>query len=75
VPWLSITIKQPPNLYADRPVVLEDDEADTPDPEAAVVSVSVDATADPASGLSNGLWWDVEDECYINDDLCLIPLL
>jgi hypothetical protein len=58
-------------------VVLEDDEADTPEPapEAAAVSVSVDAGADPSSELSKGPWWDVEDECYIDDDLRLIPLL
>jgi hypothetical protein len=56
-------------------VTLEDDEADTPDPEAAVVSVSVDAGADTHSQLSNGPWWDVEDEYYIDDDLRLIPLL
>jgi hypothetical protein len=56
-------------------VTLEDDEADTPDSKAAVVSVSVDAGADSLSELSNGPWWDVEDECYVDDDLRPIPLL
>jgi hypothetical protein len=51
-------------------VVLEDDEADTPEPapEAAAVSVSVDAGADPTSELSKGPWWDVEDECYVEQE-------
>jgi len=56
-------------------VILEDDELDTPDLEAAVIFISVDAGADPPSELSKGPWWDVEDECYINDDLRPIPLL
>jgi hypothetical protein len=55
-------------------VTLEDDEADTPDPEAAV-SVSVDAGAEPASELSKELWWDVEDKCYVDDDPRPIPPL
>jgi hypothetical protein len=48
---LSLHIKQPPNSYVDSPVVLEDDESDTPEPvpEATAVSVSVDAGADPTS--------------------------
>jgi len=70
-------IKQPLNPYVDRSVVLEDDELDTPEPapEAAAVSVSVDAGADPASKLSKGPWWDVEDGCYIDDDFRPIPPL
>jgi hypothetical protein len=74
---LSSHIKQPPNSYADSPVVLEDDESDTPEPvpEATAVSVSVDAGANPASEPSKGPWWDVEDECYIDDDLRPIPPL
>lgn len=73
----SLHIKQPPNPYADRPVVLEDSESDTPEPapQAAAVSVSVDAGADPASELSKGPWWDIEDECYVDDDLRPIPPL
>jgi hypothetical protein len=55
MPWLSVTIKQPPNLYIDRPVVLEDNESYTPEPVPKAVSVLVDATANPASGLSKGL--------------------
>lgn len=55
----------------DRPVVLEDDESDILElePEAAVVPASVDAGAGPASELSQGPWWDVEDECYVDDNL------
>jgi hypothetical protein len=70
-------IKQPPNLYADRPMVLEDGKSDTPEltPQATAISISVDASADPASELSQGLWWDAEDECYVNDGLCpILPL-
>ena len=70
----SLHIKQPPYLYADRPVVLEDDESYIPEPVPEAVSVSVDAGADPASGLSKGPWWDAEDECYVDDDFYLIPL-
>jgi hypothetical protein len=53
---LLLYIKQPPNLYADSPVVLKDDKLDTPEPvpKAAAVSVSVDTGADPASELSKG---------------------
>ena len=54
----SLYIKQPLNIYTDRPVVLEDSESDTPEPapQAATVSVSVDAGADPASKLNKGPW-------------------
>jgi hypothetical protein len=55
----SLHIKQPPNLYADRPAVLEADESYTPEPVPEAVSVSVDAVdaaADPVSGLSKGPW-------------------
>lgn len=47
-------VKQPPNTYADSPVILEDDESDTPKPvpEAAAISVSVNTRADLASELS-----------------------
>jgi hypothetical protein len=45
-------IKQPSNPYADRPVVLGDNESDTPEPVPEAVAVSVDAGADPASELS-----------------------
>lgn len=74
---LSLHIKQPPNLYVERPVVLGDDKSDTPEPvpKAAAVSISVDADANPASELSEGPWWDVKDECYVDDDLRLIPPL
>jgi len=56
-------------------VVLEDDESYTPEPVPEAVSVSVDAGADPASGLSDGPWWDVEDERYVDDDFRPIPPL
>jgi hypothetical protein len=65
-------------------VILEDDESDIPEPEpeATAVSASVDAGADPAFDLSKPVypssheaWWDVEDGCYIDDDLRPISLL
>jgi hypothetical protein len=71
----SLHIKQPPNPYAERPVVLGDDEADTPEPAPQAAAVSVDASTDPAPKLSEGPWWDVEDECYVDDDFCPIPPL
>jgi hypothetical protein len=39
------------------------------------VTVSVDAGTDPASELSEGLWWDVEDKYYVDDDFHPIPPL
>jgi hypothetical protein len=48
-------IKQPPNLYIDLPVVLEDEELYTPKPIPKAISVSVNASANPASRLSNRL--------------------
>ncbi|KAH8772392.1 hypothetical protein BGZ57DRAFT_984516 [Hyaloscypha finlandica] len=59
----------------DRPVVLGDDESDTPKPVPEAVAVSIDAGADPASELSKKPWWDAEDECYVDDDLHPIPPL
>lgn len=56
-------------------MILEDNELDTPDPEAAIVSLSVDTGADPPSEPNKGQWWDVEDECYVDDDLCLVSPL
>lgn len=58
-------------------MVLKDNELDTlePVPEAIAVFVLVDAGADPASEPNKGLWWDIEDECYVDDDLCSILLL
>ena len=58
-------------------MVLEDGESDPPKPapHAAAVSVSVNASADPAFKLSKGPWWDVEDEYYVDDDLRPIPPL
>jgi hypothetical protein len=39
------------------------------------VTISVDAGTNPASELSEGPWWDVENECYVDDDFYLIPPL
>jgi hypothetical protein len=56
-------------------VILEGDESDTPDLEAAVVSVSVDAHADPPFELSKEPWYDIEDQCFVGEDLRPIPPL
>jgi hypothetical protein len=57
-------------------VILEDNELDTPDPEAAAVSALVDASADFAFELSKLVdpsnhegWYDVEDDCYVDKEL------
>jgi hypothetical protein len=57
-------------------VILEDDESNTPDPEAAAVSALVDADADSAFGLSKSIdlsdykaWYDVEASCYVDEEL------
>jgi hypothetical protein len=59
-------------------VILEDNELDTPDPEAAAVSALVDANADFAFELSKLInpsdhkaWYDVEASCYVNKELPL----
>ncbi|TVY93988.1 hypothetical protein LAWI1_G003141 [Lachnellula willkommii] len=62
-------VKPSPNLYADRPVILENDGSDTPNPEATA------EPSKPTKPPSHGLWWDVDDGCYINDDFRPIPLL
>jgi hypothetical protein len=63
-------------------VILEDDGPDTPNPEAAAVSASVDAGADSAFGLSKPIdrsdheaWYDVEAGCYVDEELCPFPPL
>jgi hypothetical protein len=63
-------------------VILEDDESNTPDPEAAAVSALVDAGAHSAFDLSRPIdlsgheaWYDVEDDCFVDEDLCPFPLL
>ena len=50
-------VKPSPDPYADRLVILEDNESDTPEPEpeATAISASVDAGADPAFDLSKPL--------------------
>jgi hypothetical protein len=63
-------------------VILKDDRSDTPNPEAAAVSTSVDAGADSAFRLSKPIdlsdheaWYDVEAGCYVDKELCPFPLL
>jgi hypothetical protein len=52
-------------------VILEDDESDTPDPEAAAVSAfELSKLTDP-SGYE--LWYDVADERFVDEDLCPFP--
>jgi hypothetical protein len=50
-------IKQPPNPYIERPVILGDNELNTPEPvpKATTVAFSVDTGANPASELSKEL--------------------
>jgi hypothetical protein len=50
-------------------VTLEDDEPETPDPEATAERIK------PTEPPDHGPWWDVEDGCFVGDDLCPIPLL
>jgi hypothetical protein len=57
-------------------VILKDDEPDTPDPDAAAVSASVDTGADFAFALSKPIdpsnheaWYDVEAGCYVDEEL------
>jgi hypothetical protein len=52
-------------------VILEDDKSDTPDPEAAAVSVLIDAHFKP----STELWYNIEDKCFVDEDLRPIPPL
>jgi hypothetical protein len=63
-------------------VILEDDESNTPNPEAAVVSASVDVGADSAFELSKPIdpsgheaWYDVEDDRFVGEDLRPFPPL
>jgi len=57
-------------------VILEDDESNTPDSEAAAAAASVDTGADSAFELSkainssgHGAWYDVEDDRFVDNDL------
>jgi hypothetical protein len=57
-------------------VILEDDESNTPDPEAAAVSALVDTCANSAFELSKPIdpsgperWFDVETGCYVDEEL------
>lgn len=61
-------------------MILEEDESDTP--EAAAVSSTVDAGADsafepskPTDPSDYKLWYDVEDERFVDKDLFPIPPL
>ena len=67
-------------------MILEDDEPDTPypaaDSEAASISASVNAGAVPAFELSEPAdpsgreaWWDIEDGCFVDEDLHPLPPL
>jgi hypothetical protein len=62
-------------------VIPEDGESNTPDPEATAVSTLADTGAgspfelDKSIDLSSEAWYDVEDECFVDEDLCLFPLL
>lgn len=67
-------------------MVLADNEPDTPsplaDPEAASHSAAVNAGPVPASELSKPAdppgpeaWWDVEDACFVDEDLHPLPTL
>ena len=52
-------------------MILEDDESDTPthNPEATT------EPSKPTDPSSHGLWCDIEDGGYVDDDLCPIPPL
>jgi hypothetical protein len=59
-------------------VILEDDELDTPNPKAAAVSASINASADFAFELSKPIdpsnheaWYNVKASCYIDEELPL----
>jgi hypothetical protein len=56
-------------------VILEDDGSDTPNLEAAAIFILVDANADPPSGPSKKPWYDIEDECFLEEDLHPVPPL
>ncbi|CAM6006580.1 unnamed protein product [Sphagnum balticum] len=68
----------------DRPVILEDDERDTPDPTADSEATSASANAGPvlafelskrADPAGREAWWDVEDACFVYEDLHPLPPL
>jgi hypothetical protein len=54
-------------------VILEDNESDTPDPEAATVSAF--GPSKPTDPSGHRLWYDVEDQRFIDKDLCPFPPL
>ncbi|KAH6702756.1 hypothetical protein BKA61DRAFT_680954 [Leptodontidium sp. MPI-SDFR-AT-0119] len=68
----------------DRPVILEEDEGDSPDhtADSETTSTSVNTSPVPAVELSQGAvpsnrepWWDVEEGCFVYEDLHPLPLL
>ena len=50
-------------------MILEDDESDTPNPEATT------EPSMPTDPPGHGPWWDVEDGCFVDNDLHPIPSL
>jgi hypothetical protein len=60
-------------------VILEDDVSDTPSLKAAAIcAAGADPAFEPTKATDppgHGPWWDVEDDCFIDDDLCLYPPL
>jgi hypothetical protein len=63
-------------------VILEDDESNTPDPKAAAISASIDASADSAFELGKPIdpsgheaWYDIEDDPFVDEDLRPFPPL
>ena len=63
-------------------MIPENDKLDAPDLEAVAVSASVDAGANPAFELSkpndpssHEAWCDVEDNFFVDENLCAFPPL
>ncbi|KAG4427979.1 hypothetical protein IFR05_016539 [Cadophora sp. M221] len=70
----------------DRPVILEEDEGDTPDrtadSETTSTSTSANTSPVPAFELSQRAdpsnrepWWDVEESCFVYEDMNPLPSL
>jgi len=54
-------------------VILEDNESDTPVPEAATVSAfGLSKLTDPSG---HEIWYNIKDQRFINEDLCPFPPL
>jgi len=52
-------------------VILEDDESDTPDPEAATVSAF--GLSKPTDPSGHELWYDIKDQRSVDKDICPFP--